>query len=787
MRGRFTFYLTVLLLVFTGLFWVFFSQQNSAVAERLIDREIAEAGGIALQIAAASDAVISDIAVLKDDATVADFAAALSRGGELESRAERLVRLFENIMRQKSRYVRIRYIDGEGNEILGVERTREGISEIEDAHLSRISRKKYERILFDPVRDIGVSNMESHTEGGLIEIPRRPVFHVFAKVFDGPDVVGFVVATVDANHVIAPARAEGGERVLVLDDEGRLLRDTSRPSFAYSERTDPVFDMYRRASPVSGNGNRFLYTDEENFFFFEKIPLGGASGQSVILAKDLLASAAAVPGPQNARMFFIAALSTLISAVALFYISFLSPLVRRIEENLRLVRSIARGVFPKKKRVKITDEISEVTAGVYAMAEKLERAAERIRETDKRLNLRLKELADRNAVLEDTKRAMLNILEDSRILERRIKEERDRVEAIISSIDEGLLVVDTNYRVIMSNPAARSMFGVEEEGIVGVDTGTFLRITRGGENIRLSELPLAKMFAEGRAIRIDRREDMFFETDRREKFPVEMTMTPLIKKGFVAAIIVFRDVTEWKELERARSSFISTASHQLRTPIGIIRWYAELLQEGKLDKTQKDFVERIHKGAIRAIEVINLLLMIARVESGRMKVVKEEIDIRTFIGEILNDFASQFEANGIRVVFAVKDKLPKVFVDGTMLREVVTNFLTNAVRYTNAGGIVEISVGMRGADDIRVSVKDNGIGIPKDAQSKIFSRFYRAPNAEAKIAGGSGLGLALAKTLVEQWGGEIWFVSEEGKGSTFSFTVPVIKSGHDNRGRSRGA
>lgn len=234
------------------------------------------------------------------------------------------------------------------------------------------------------------------------------------------------------------------------------------------------------------------------------------------------------------------------------------------------------------------------------------------------------------------------------------------------------------------------------------------------------------------------------------------------------------DISRQKTLDRAKDEFISVASHQLRTPLGSIRWNLELLLEnGKLlPEDVADYAHEAYTSTIRMTGLVNDLLSVARIEQGRVQNIPEKTDL---VG-IIKDAAKEMQPIAARRkvhldTVDVKDKHAEVIIDPKRFREVVQNLLSNAVKYTPAKG--KVTVGMEyHVKEFVVSVSDNGIGIPLEDQSKLFSKFYRATNVTTTDTEGSGLGLFVVRSYVEAWGGRVWFTSQTGVGTTFYVSVP---------------
>ncbi|MEK7212397.1 MAG: PAS domain S-box protein [Patescibacteria group bacterium] len=368
-------------------------------------------------------------------------------------------------------------------------------------------------------------------------------------------------------------------------------------------------------------------------------------------------------------------------------------------------------------------------------------------------------------------------------LEKTIEEERDRADAIISSMSEGLVVVGSDERVIILNPAAERMLQISAAEATGRRWSEVITILEGVEEKPQPAWPVMRTLKDGVRVQVELRDNLYYRTRAGRTFPVVMATAPLQFGGMNTAVLVFRDMTEEKKIDESRSNFIAIASHQLRSPLTTIRWYAEMLSTGdigKLDKLQKEFAERILQGATRMNEVIKLLLALTKIESGRTEMELTEIDPRAFLADILKEMEHDFVDKRIRVASVIDPKAAQIVGDASLLRQVVINILGNAARYTPAEGSVEIRVGSD-PGEVVFSVRDTGIGIPDADKPKIFQKFFRASNAMRLLPDGSGLGLAFAKSLVEAWGGRIWFESKEKQGTIFYFSIPLLQLKKDGR------
>jgi PAS domain S-box-containing protein len=249
------------------------------------------------------------------------------------------------------------------------------------------------------------------------------------------------------------------------------------------------------------------------------------------------------------------------------------------------------------------------------------------------------------------------------------------------------------------------------------------------------------------------------------------------KKNRTAGILkgVFQDVTHEREVDRAKTEFVSLASHQLRTPLTAIMWYAEMLlagDAGKLTKKQDGFMREIYNGNKRMIDLVNALLNVSRLELGTFVVHPTPTSIRSLVKQVLHDLAPQVHEKKLTLRETYARALPEVPVDQELYKMIVQNLVSNAVKYTPQGGRITISSVVE-HNELVLSVKDTGYGIPVEAQGKMFTKFYRADNILDKETNGSGLGLYMVRAILNQVGGRVWFESELDKGTTFHVSIPV--------------
>lgn len=356
-----------------------------------------------------------------------------------------------------------------------------------------------------------------------------------------------------------------------------------------------------------------------------------------------------------------------------------------------------------------------------------------------------------------------------------VQEEKDKLEALLNSMGDAVLAIDEEKNVIAFNPVAekitgltRNEFGNEifSKKISFIEEETKKRkddfidkVLLAGEKAELNDLAIINK--KGKMILID----------------INAAPIKYYKENIIGCIIIFKDVTFKREAERMRTDFISIVSHQLRTPLSAMKWFLEILLDGdvgKLKKEQMDVVSEIHESNNNMINFVNQMLNVSRIESRRLAINIEKIRLCDTIGELLKEILPFFKEKKQKLSYnCIADKNLEINTDKNLLRNVLSSILLNASRYTPEKGNIDLEVSKYDKDFVQFRIKDDGIGIPEDEQVKIFRKFARASNAIRYEANGTGLGLYIVKSIINMVCGKIWFESEENKGTTFYFTLPI--------------
>lgn len=343
----------------------------------------------------------------------------------------------------------------------------------------------------------------------------------------------------------------------------------------------------------------------------------------------------------------------------------------------------------------------------------------------------------------------------------RLSEDRSRLQTILSTMSDGVIMTDKNGNVVLANPAAERFFGFRREECLGCP------LTQLIHDHEVDELLKQCIKEEGQ-------QSMQLESRQAKQF-FRVVAYPLLSDRLTGVLLLFQDLTEVRNLQAVRREFVANVSHELKTPLASIKAIVETLQNGALDEKEVagDFVSKINDEVNSMIEMVSELLELSRIEMGKAELKLEPVNLNTLIRDTIIRLGTQAERQQLTVTMEPALGLPPVSADKEMVGEVVTNILQNAIKFTPPGGKVKVHTGVEGGEVV-VSISDTGIGIgPKDLPH-IFERFYKAD--KARNSAGTGLGLSIAKHVIQVHGGRIWVESEPGKGSTFTFTLPLNPS-----------
>jgi len=346
--------------------------------------------------------------------------------------------------------------------------------------------------------------------------------------------------------------------------------------------------------------------------------------------------------------------------------------------------------------------------------------------------------------------------------------EKNKGEAVLSSIEDGLVVFDTNLKVSAINPAARRMLDLEFTECTTLGCADMLPGSSICDMIRKTMETGAQP-----SVPEEQRILTFSQGEHTHHYLFSVTAIRGRDRSLTGTVLLLRDVTRLREVERLKSEFIMAASHELRTPLTSMGMSIDLLLErGTSGLAQKDIelLQAAHEEVHRMKALVNDLLDLSKIEAGKIELEFSRVSVRTLFERVRTLFGSQLEAKNVQLELELSDDLPEIRADANKITWVLTNLVSNALRYVSDRGHIQLLASQTGPY-VHISVRDDGPGIPLEYQTRIFRKFVQV---EGRETDGSGLGLAICKEIVRANGGTIWVESVPGQGSTFTFTVPVI-------------
>lgn len=411
----------------------------------------------------------------------------------------------------------------------------------------------------------------------------------------------------------------------------------------------------------------------------------------------------------------------------------------------------------------------ELEEKVKKRTEELEKIAEErtisliktkaLAEDTKRKSIRLEE---KTKELENSRKALINILEDINEARKETEEERDKTQAIITNLADGLLFFDHEKKLSLVNPQAENLLKIKASEAIGKSILEIAKIANFKPLINIIGTEIKKVFRE--------------ELKITENFILEVSTVSITSRDKeIGTLVILHDVSREKLVERMKTELVSIAAHQLRTPLSAIKWSISLLKDYVKGEEAEDLLGKLNESNERMINLIDDLLNVSRIEEGRYIYKPDFKDFIQITEAIIEPRIETAERKGLNFYFKKPTGLiPKVKVDEEKISLCIQNLVENAINYTPKGGKVEAKIEYdENKKEIIFSVKDTGIGIPEDQKNRIFTRFFRAENAIRSETEGTGLGLFITKNIVEAHGGKIWFESKEGKGTTFYFSLPT--------------
>lgn len=509
-----------------------------------------------------------------------------------------------------------------------------------------------------------------------------------------------------------------GLRVTIINEDGKVMGDSSLNLDELRKIGNHLFRPEVQAAIKSGAGeSRRWSSTVDTELLYQAIPVEN-NGFNGIIRLAIPLSEINLISANLRQLLFFALIIAFVLAVILSYMAsvFISNPIKEIS---RVADLIARGDFSQKYIVHTNDEIETLSRSLSHMSDEIR---ERIEE---------------------------------------VTSSKSRLEAVFLSMIEGVMVVDADGQIILMNQTLKNFLRVEKDPIGSKP----LEIIR---NIEIQDIADKILSAPA-------------QTQSRElvlHMPEEKTLlihaTSVLREGVVdGGVMIFHDITDLRQLEKVRRDFVANVSHELRTPVATIKGYAETLLSGALEDKENaiEFLQIIYKDSDRLAKLITDLLDLARIESGKLSVELKDVSLGVTIKRVVHALEGQAEAGGVTLNIDLLSEVSTVHVDENSIAQIFLNLIENAIKYNKPNGSVTVTLS-EDAQDVIVTVKDTGMGIPEQDLPRIFERFYRVDKAHSREIGGTGLGLAIVKHLVQANNGRITVDSVAGQGTQFQIVFP---------------
>jgi two-component system, OmpR family, sensor histidine kinase VicK len=697
-----------------------------------------DASQLGQQLAATASAEIKSFIV--SQLRILDNIAALYQP-EFPIRPEIAAQLLENILFRSENFSDITVVDGEGREIARKNR-RLVLSGNEKRDLSGFEG-------FETVRQRGLYVGPVMVESG------RPFFTFGIEILNARgEFVGAVFAEVDARimpRVVGEISQIVGPpgRVYIVDDEGIVI---AHPDLSYvlAQKDLSALPTVRQVVEAPETiGISAEYTNEQGLDV-----LGSAHAMTIELFDSqsrgspsidwyVVAEQPADVVYRDARQaayssMFISLAAVILAALAAFY--FAGRISRPIESLHTAALQFGQGNLGHRAPIESGDEIGDLARSFNTMAETIGKT-------------------------------MLSLRREEEV----VKAERNKLSLILGGITNAVVAVDTEGKIVLFNKAAEALVGFSADQVLGKQASEVLKLFEGEREVPVDEFcPSASKTTEG---------VVYSKTNLRmpvvgEKEHIVNLVSGRIREGLsihLGCVLTFQDITKEYAIERMKREFVSIAAHQLRTPLTGMKWAVDFLltgEKGNLSAEQKSLASQALEAVNRMIHLVNDLLDVNRVEEGKFGIHAQRQSIVPLLDRIVGTYEQSAAKKGVEFKALVARDIPELVFDSDKIEIVLSNLLDNAIKYTPAGGKIYVNAEPKGGSLV-ISVQDSGIGIPHDDADRIFTKFFRSSQAYLHHTDGSGLGLYVAKNIIDQHGGDIWFESAESAGTTFYVSLPL--------------
>lgn len=688
--------------------------------------------------------------------------------------------IFKSLLEKCDNFYQIRFIDESGQEIVNVKKDRSGIIEfIKKEHLQNKRNEPYfSEINTLPKGEVYVSKLSLNREYGEIELPHRPTIRIATPVFasDTNERKGFIIINMDITVLDQLETNQGNMRIATQD--GDFIYHEN-PSMLFGKELGTEINLFDTEPDIQASvkvvDEEFHYdSDAHEYHIWKKFYPTEQTKEQFWIFLYTVSESEMLESVYNVQKLTILMVIITISIGTLIAYAVATNISNPILSLANAAQFIAKGNMSTTiGEVKTYGEIALLGTSLTHMQEKYRELQNSMED---QITKRTKELETLLAKEQTAKTAMLNIMDDlentRKSLEAQqaiLQESEERFRGAFETSPIGISLVSPEGKWLKVNKGFCDIVGYTASELLSMNVqdithpedlpddikNTQKLVDGSQESYEIEKRYIHKL---GNEIWVLRSVSLVRSADGKPLY-------------FVTQII---DITQRKRVEEAKSNFVSLASHQLRTPLTALKWIIEAFRKGKvgeLNEKQKELINDANTSALNMSETINTMLMLSRIEAGKLRVEEMQIDVDKLVQEICSEQEIQVTNKKQTVSISIEPNL-QLRSDAAMLKEIVRNLLSNAIKYTPEKGKIIVTAQQK-MGEILISVKDSGFGIPPEEQQKIFSKFFRASNVLNKETEGTGLGLYLVYSLTRMLQGSISFESKEDQGTTFFVTIPL--------------
>ena len=688
---------------------------------------------------------------------------------------KRLQSIFKTMLGSKPSYLKIRFINTQGQELVVTGRDNGTVSSVAESGLQNKSKREYvKKTLELPIGSIYLSEINLNREYGKVSLPHQEVLRTATPIYNeiSGDIEGVLVITAEIGGVFTNIQNNihnAGQEVFITNDRGGFLLHPDKDK-AYGFDLGKRFRVQEETPELSE-----LYLPDNNDTQVV-LRLKNSGAQHVINFTKLQFD------PYHLERFIAVGITEPYSEILDEQEKLLDDVVS-ITFLLAIITTLIATYFAYR----ISAPIKEITGAMEAYTHENNITSSLPTERHDEIGVLARSF---NSLMMQVSDARQGLVKMNRSLENRVAERTQSLEqsdrrqrSIVNNMADGFITIDDLGIVLSFNHAAVKIFGYQPEEIIGGNVNTLMPEPHHGAHDGYFESFHQTGIAQVIGVET--------ETEGRRKngeaFPLELAISEIESGNEKIYTAILRDITERKQVERMKNEFISTVSHELRTPLTSIRGALGLITGGavgELPSQISDMLTIAGNNTQRLLFLINDILDMQKIEAGQMIFNFQSLELSKFIEEAMENNATYAKQYG--VTFSIKNNLSDIYVfaDRERLMQVMVNLLSNAAKFSPEGGVVQIDVARHGGS-IRISITDSGKGIPDNFHSKVFEKFTQSDSSDTRQKGGTGLGLSISKIIVERHQGLIDFVTNKNIGTTFFFELSELlqSSGNVNIGK----